>query len=86
MSQTPNNEEKEAKSAPKWKKGTEYADTTQPLGAGDSFLTLDLLSPDLEATAFENLKKEVQWKTMYHHGGEVPRLVAVEGEVQPDGW
>lgn len=71
---------------PRWKKNTEYVQPGEVLGAGDSSLTLDLLPPQLEAVAFDNLKKEVEWKTMYHHGGEVPRLVAVQGEIQPDGW
>lgn len=71
---------------PKWKKNTENVQPGEPLGAGDSFLTLDILSPQLESVAFDNLRNEVQWKTMYHHGGEVPRLVAVQGEVQEDGW
>ncbi|KAG6331112.1 hypothetical protein ID866_7975 [Astraeus odoratus] len=31
------------------------------------------------------MRKEVAWNIMYHRGGEVPRLVAVEGEVAPDG-
>jgi len=55
------------------------------LGAGDSYLVTDLLPPDIADVAFERLKTEVQWQNMYHRGGEVPRLVAVEGEVAEDG-
>ncbi|KAF8346363.1 hypothetical protein F5887DRAFT_961522 [Amanita rubescens] len=55
------------------------------LGAGDSHLVADVLSPDLSDVAFERLKEEVKWSTMFHRGGEVPRLVAVEGEVANDG-
>lgn len=72
------------------------------IGEGDSRLALNVLPPDLAETAFENLRKEVKWNTMFHRGvsskvpyctqstnspsgGEVPRLVAVEGEVSPDG-
>ncbi|KAF7325071.1 Fe2OG dioxygenase domain-containing protein [Mycena kentingensis (nom. inval.)] len=55
------------------------------LGTGDSSLKLDLLPPDLAESAFEKLKEEVKWAVMHHRGGEVPRLVAVEGEVGPDG-
>ncbi|KIM31183.1 hypothetical protein M408DRAFT_255297 [Serendipita vermifera MAFF 305830] len=83
MSQSANITEKDT---PRWKKGTKYVEQGEELGAGDSRLVLNILPTDLEAVAFENLKKEVQWKTMYHHGGEVPRLVAVEGEIQEDGW
>jgi hypothetical protein len=75
-----------AKETPKWKRGTQYIKPGEELAAGDSGLTLNILPEDLEAVAFESLKREVQWKTMYHHGGEVPRLVAVEGEIQEDGW
>ncbi|KAJ7057609.1 hypothetical protein C8F01DRAFT_1150453 [Mycena amicta] len=55
------------------------------LGTGDSHLRLDVLPPELAAVAFERLKDEVKWAVMHHRGGEVPRLVAVEGEVGADG-
>ncbi|TFK38352.1 hypothetical protein BDQ12DRAFT_651297 [Crucibulum laeve] len=55
------------------------------IGAGDSYLVTNLLPDDLAETAFEMLKEEVRWETMFHRGGEVPRLVAVEGEVSEDG-
>ncbi|KAF8212370.1 hypothetical protein K438DRAFT_1806416 [Mycena galopus ATCC 62051] len=55
------------------------------LGAGDSYLTLNLAPPELADVAFEKMREEVKWETMRHRGGEVPRLVAVEGEVGPDG-
>jgi hypothetical protein len=71
---------------PKWKRNTDHVQPGDTLGTGDSFLSLDVLSSQLASVAFDNLRKEVQWKTMYHHGGEVPRLVAVQGEIQEDGW
>lgn len=55
------------------------------LGAGDSKLVLDILPKDLAMVAFENMRKEVAWNSMYHRGGEVPRLVAVEGHIHDDG-
>ncbi|OCH90399.1 hypothetical protein OBBRIDRAFT_793386 [Obba rivulosa] len=55
------------------------------MGEGDTSLVLDFLPPDLADTAFEALLREVQWSTMYHRGGEVPRRVAVEGEINADG-
>ncbi|PFH50431.1 hypothetical protein AMATHDRAFT_75635 [Amanita thiersii Skay4041] len=55
------------------------------LGAGDSYLVMDVLPSELRETAFEKLREEVKWCKMLHRGGEVPRLVAVEGEVQEDG-
>ncbi|KAG5719166.1 Alpha-ketoglutarate-dependent dioxygenase alkB like protein [Termitomyces sp. T112] len=56
-----------------------------PLGAGDSYLVADVLPQELAESAFENMRAEVKWNVMHHRGGEVPRLVAVEGEVAEDG-
>ena len=55
------------------------------LGEGDSYIVNHILPSDLADTSFERLKKEVAWRSMFHRGGEVPRLVAVEGEIQDDG-
>ncbi|KAI0072333.1 hypothetical protein K474DRAFT_1727997 [Panus rudis PR-1116 ss-1] len=55
------------------------------IGEGDCELVLDILPPDLADVAFDRLRKEVQWQTMHHRGGDVPRLVAVQGEVNADG-
>ncbi|PUU83199.1 hypothetical protein B9Z19DRAFT_965421 [Tuber borchii] len=55
------------------------------LGEGDSEVVNNILPADLAEVAFERLKKEVAWRSMYHRGGEVPRLVAVEGEISDDG-
>ncbi|UNI15624.1 hypothetical protein JDV02_002140 [Purpureocillium takamizusanense] len=54
------------------------------LGAGDTDVIENLLPPDLEATMFDRLRDEVQWQRMSHQGGEVPRLVAVQGDVSDD--
>ncbi|KAJ7441732.1 hypothetical protein FB451DRAFT_1298448 [Mycena latifolia] len=55
------------------------------LGTGDSYLALNIVPPELADAAFERMREEVKWDVMHHRGGEVPRLVAVEGEVEPDG-
>lgn len=55
------------------------------MGEGDTLLVAHFLPADLGDTAFERLKREVRWRTMLHRGGEVPRLVAVEGDVNEDG-
>ncbi|KFA47195.1 hypothetical protein S40293_06716 [Stachybotrys chartarum IBT 40293] len=55
------------------------------LGAGDMDVIEDLLPAALEANVFEKLKDEVRWQRMSHQGGQVPRLVAVQGEVAADG-
>ncbi|OIW29256.1 hypothetical protein CONLIGDRAFT_633410 [Coniochaeta ligniaria NRRL 30616] len=58
---------------------------SEPLCEGDTTIIGNLLPPSLAATAFERLKSEVAWQRMSHQGGEVPRLVAVQGEVDDDG-
>ncbi|CAO1600405.1 hypothetical protein XANCAGTX0491_004095 [Xanthoria calcicola] len=55
------------------------------IGAGDSRIIHDILEPGLAKDAFEQLKEEVQWQTMSHRSGQVPRLVAVQGEVGKNG-
>lgn len=55
------------------------------IGAGDSRIIHDVLSSSLIDGAFELLKEEVNWQTMHHRSGKVPRLVAVQGEVAKDG-
>ncbi|KAL1705573.1 hypothetical protein EV121DRAFT_203277 [Schizophyllum commune] len=55
------------------------------IGKGDSRLVLDLLPDELREGIFERLREEVAWETMYHRGGEVPRLVAVQGRIEEDG-
>lgn len=55
------------------------------IGEGDSRIVLDILPPWLIDNAFDRLRTEVQWKSMHHRSGEVPRLVAVQGEMGKDG-
>ncbi|KAI0029084.1 hypothetical protein K488DRAFT_57192 [Vararia minispora EC-137] len=55
------------------------------LGAGDTLLHTDLLPPDLADGVFTRVKEEVAWNVMHHRGGELPRLVAVQGDVAADG-
>jgi hypothetical protein len=87
---------------PKWKRNTAYVKPGEQLGEGDTTLIKDFLPESIAVNAFEKLKEEVQWQTMYHHGehapvprspvsssnagGEVPRRVAVQGEILEDGW
>ncbi|KAF7553364.1 hypothetical protein G7046_g7120 [Stylonectria norvegica] len=52
---------------------------------GDTDVIEDILPPSLEADVFDKLRDEVQWQRMSHQGGEVPRLVAVQGAVAEDG-
>ncbi|PYH98055.1 isochorismatase family protein family [Aspergillus ellipticus CBS 707.79] len=52
------------------------------IGEGDSRIVYDL---DLPLEAFEKIRDEVAWQKMYHLSGQVPRLVAVQGRLLPDG-
>jgi hypothetical protein len=50
----------------------------------DCYLVRDLLDHGLGNNVFEALRREVDWGSMNHRGNEVPRLVAVQGEVGED--
>ena len=45
------------------------------LGWGDSFLIMRVCE---NANCFDELKSKVNWNTMYHKGGAVPRLVSIQ--------
>jgi nicotinamidase-related amidase len=52
---------------------------------GDTSVIHDLLNDKLEKGIFEKVRDEVRWQKMSHQGGDVPRLVVVQGEVGEDG-
>lgn len=58
---------------------------SEPLCEGDTKVFYNVLSPPFSDDVFEKTRHEVDWKRMSHQGGEVPRLVAVQGEVDADG-
>ncbi|KIH90465.1 isochorismatase family protein [Sporothrix brasiliensis 5110] len=64
---------------------TKEPSATEPICAGDTIIYHDVLSQSLEEGIYERLKDEVQWLRMSHQGGEVPRLVCVQGQVDEDG-
>ena len=55
------------------------------VGEGDSKILHDALTNSLVKDAFQLLRKEVDWQKMRHRSGEVPRLVAVQGDIGNDG-
>ncbi|KAH8811851.1 hypothetical protein F5884DRAFT_669139 [Xylogone sp. PMI_703] len=59
--------------------------TPIPICEGDTTVIEDLLPVDVELGIFEKLRDEIRWQKMSHQGGDVPRLVAVQGEVAEDG-
>lgn len=50
-----------------------------------SCISYDLLPYDLADSIFEKLKAEVNWQSMFHQTGEVPRLVCCQGTIDEDG-
>ncbi|KAL7921735.1 hypothetical protein ACQKWADRAFT_295109 [Trichoderma austrokoningii] len=68
------NSDNESDSSPQYK-----------LCEGDTDVICDALPRPLADEAFDKLEKEVLWQRMSHQGGEVPRLVAVQGQVDEDG-
>jgi nicotinamidase-related amidase/alkylated DNA repair dioxygenase AlkB len=52
------------------------------IGEGDSRIVCDVNIPN---DSFERIKAEVDWQKMYHLSGQVPRLVAVQGQTRSDG-
>ncbi|KAH9209325.1 hypothetical protein DL95DRAFT_27004 [Leptodontidium sp. 2 PMI_412] len=60
-------------------------DGSPVLCEGDTTIIKNLLDDELAEGIFEKIRDEVQWQKMSHQGGEVPRLVAVQGTVAGDG-
>ncbi|PBP15748.1 isochorismatase [Diplocarpon rosae] len=60
-------------------------DRPSVLCEGDTTIIRNLLRDDLAECMFRSIRDEVRWQKMSHQGGEVPRLVAVQGEVARDG-
>ncbi|KAM0252955.1 hypothetical protein ACHAP5_000818 [Fusarium lateritium] len=82
---TPQNDTQEK---PKTKKPAAMDDGSyqqKGLCEGDTDIIEDILPDSLLNDIFDKLREEVQWKRMSHQGGQVPRLVAVQGEVGSDG-
>ena len=52
---------------------------------GDTILIHNLLKGGLAEGIFEKIRDEVRWQKMSHQGGDVPRLVAVQGKIGDDG-
>jgi nicotinamidase-related amidase/alkylated DNA repair dioxygenase AlkB len=65
----------------------------ESIGEGDSYIKHSFLSDSLRdpindaiplhSNIFHALYHEVRWQKMYHAGGEVPRLVSIQGTVDP---
>ncbi|KAI2618309.1 hypothetical protein GGS26DRAFT_387873 [Hypomontagnella submonticulosa] len=58
---------------------------SEPLCEGDTKVIYDVLPTPLSEDIFEKIRDEVRWQRMSHQGGDVPRLVAVQGQVDQEG-
>ncbi|KAI2602574.1 hypothetical protein GGR54DRAFT_644917 [Hypoxylon sp. NC1633] len=58
---------------------------SEPLCEGDTKVVYDILPKPLSEKIFERIRDEVRWQRMSHQGGEVPRLISVQGQVDRDG-
>ncbi|KAI4195303.1 MAG: hypothetical protein LQ346_003468 [Caloplaca aetnensis] len=67
-----------------WSANSRTLGPQDAIGSGDSRIIHGLLGPGLASEAFGELKAEVKWQTMSHRSGQVPRLVAVQGERNGD--
>jgi nicotinamidase-related amidase len=66
-------------------RNTSISDDSATICEGDTAVINNLLNEELARGVFEKLRDEVRWQKMSHQGGDVPRLVAVQGEVAEDG-
>ncbi|KAF6823816.1 isochorismatase [Colletotrichum plurivorum] len=57
----------------------------EPLCEGDTTVVHNVLPEPFVNDIFETVRDEVRWQRMSHQGGEVPRLVAAQGDVASDG-
>ena len=64
---------------------TSIRDESATICEGDTTVICNLLDEELARGIFEKLLDEVRWQKMSHQGGDVPRLVAVQGEIAEDG-
>lgn len=60
-------------------------DDSPSICEGDTTIITNLLKGDLAEDIFEKIRDEVRWQKMSHQGGDVPRLVAVQGKIGEDG-
>ena len=75
----------QSKKQKKNKNNAEILGPNDTIGEGDCRLVCDIVPPKEADDSFQRLKDDVRWQKMYHRSGEVPRLVAVQGQVSESG-
>ena len=68
-----------------WQSRSATLGPSDRIGSGDSSIIHNVIGSPIINDAFSRLKEEVDWQTMFHRSGQVPRLVAVQGEVGRNG-
>lgn len=58
---------------------------TDEIGEGDSRLCVNVLGQVEAQDAFSSCRESIKWQKMFHRSGEVPRLVAVQGDISENG-
>ena len=52
---------------------------------GDSYLVENILPETISDIGFTAVRDEVSWHEMFHRGGPVPRLIAIQATIETDG-
>ena len=78
-------QEASSKNRGSWNLQSQTVGPDDDIGSGDSKIIHNAIKPPTMNAAFTKVKEEVKWQTMFHRSGQVPRLVAVQGETGPEG-
>lgn len=74
-----------SKSRNSWQSRSATLGSNDSIGSGDSAIIYNVIGSPTIDDIFNRLKGEIDWQTMFHRGGQVPRLVAAQGEVEKNG-
>ena len=68
-----------------WQSRSATLGPNDSIGSGDSKIIYNVIGSPMINDVFSKIREEVDWQTMFHRSGQVPRLVAVQGEVGENG-
>ena len=74
-----------SKSRNPWQSRSATLGPNDSIGSGDSAIIYNVIGSPTIDDIFNRLKGEIDWQTMFHRGGQVPRLVAAQGEAEKNG-
>ena len=74
-----------SKNRKSWQSRSALLGPNDSIGSGDSAIIYNVIRSPTIDDLFNRLKGEIDWQTMSHRGGQVPRLVAVQGEAEENG-